>query len=346
MKRTLALALTLALTLGLCACGSTGDSSGGSSGGENSNTTNGSITLRFAFSEAPESQAAQVMEGVKERIEERTEGRVTVEPHWSNELGPINDCIEQITMGGNMVVSTSASSWAPYGCEDLTALDSMFAFSSTEEISNFNNSDMWKSMVEEMKTNGNIHLICMNWAAAPRVVMSKKPINSVADMEGMLIRVATETYTAWFDALGASPVSGIPFAEVYTNIESGVIEGAEATFATLSDYSVQEVAKYAFTSNHTYAVACLGTSTEIWNQISPEDQAVVEEEITAGGEEYTKLCAESNKEYIQMFKEAGVTIVDPSEEDIAAMQEAAAEAAVTLGLRDGVLDEIKAASAG
>lgn len=47
-----------------------------------------------------------------------------------------------------------------------------------------------------------------------------------------------------------------------------------------------------------------------------------------------------------MFKEAGVTIVDPSEEDIAAMQEAAAEAAVTLGLRDGVLDEIKAASAG
>ena len=114
----------------------------------------------------------------------------------------------------------------------------------------------------------------------------------------------------------------------------------------MSDYSVQEVAKYAFTSNHTYAVACLGTSTEIWNQISPEDQAVVEEEITAGGEEYTKLCAESNKEYIQMFKEAGVTIVDPSEEDIAAMQEAAAEAAVTLGLRDGVLDEIKAASAG
>ena len=115
MKRTLALALTLALTLGLCACGSTGDSSGGSSGGENSNTTNGSITLRFAFSEAPESQAAQVMEGVKERIEERTEGRVTVEPHWSNELGPINECNEQITMGGNMVVSKSDSSMAPYG---------------------------------------------------------------------------------------------------------------------------------------------------------------------------------------------------------------------------------------
>lgn len=347
MKKLFALVLTLAMIFSLGACGTKTEAPASAPAAEAPAAEAPAaepVTLRFAFSEAPESQTAQVMAGVKERVEARTEGRVIVEPHWSNELGSINDCIEQITLGGNIVSSTSASSWAPYGCADMTAMDSMFAFSSTDEIVKFNESDMWKAMVEEMESNGSIHMICMNWAAAPRVVLSAKAINSVADLKGLLVRVPTETYAAWFNALGASPVSGIPFAEVYTNIESGVIEAAEAPFATLSDYSVQEVAKYAFTSNHTYAAACFGTSTEIWNMISPEDQAIVTEELTAGGEEFTALCADSNAEFMKAFEEAGVTIVEPSADDIAAMQKAAADAAVALGLREGVMDEIKAAS--
>lgn len=354
MKKLLALTLALVLSLSLFACGGAPAGANTPAPGKDSEPPQSqapapetkSITLRFAFSEAPESQHAKVMAGVKARIEERTEGRVIIEPHWSNELGSINDCIEQIALGGNIVSSTSASSWAPYGCADMTAMDSMFAFSSTDEIQNFNKSDMWKAMVKELEDNGKIHMICMNWAAAPRVVLSTKEIKSVADLKGLLVRVPTDTYAAWFSALGASPVAGIPFAEVYTNIESGVIEGAEAPFATLSDYSVFEVAKNAFTSNHTYAAACFGTSTDIWGQISEADQKVIEEELTNGGVEFTAMCADNNAKYMEDFKAAGVTIVEPSAEDIAAMQAAAAQAAKDLGLRDGVMDEIKAASAG
>lgn len=301
------------------------------------------IVLRFAFSESPESQLATIMETVKENVESRTEGRVIVEPHYSDELGSIKDTIEQISLGGNIVTSTSSSSWAPYGCDDMAALDAMFAFSSLDEIFKFNESDMWKSMVEEMEANGGIHMICMNWAGAPRVILSEKPINSVADLKGLLVRVPSNTYAAWFDALGAVPVSGVTFAEVYTNIESGVIEAAEAPYATLYDYSTYEVAKYAYNSNHTYASGCMGTSKAIWDLLTEEDQQVVTEELTAAGEEYSKMCNESNAEYMQKFVDAGVTIVDPSEEDIAAMQEAAAKAAVTLELRDGVMEEIAAA---
>ena len=346
MKKFLALIMALCMVFALCACG---ESSAPAAGTETEAPAAGTetaaepVVLRFAFSEAPESQTAQIMKTVKENVESRTEGRVIIEPHWSNELGSIADCIEQISLGGNIVSSTSASSWAPYGCADLTAMDSMFAFSSTDEIAKFNESDMWKSMVKELEDNGGIHMICMNWAAAPRIILSNKPINSVEDLKGLLIRVPTDTYAAWFSALGASPVSGIPFAEVYTNIESGVVEAAEAPAATLSDYSIFEVAKNAFLSNHTYAAACFGTSTAIWNLISPEDQAVVTEELTNGGVEFTKLCADKNEEFMQKFEEAGVTIVEPSADDIAAFQKAAAEAAVTLKLRDGVMDEIAAA---
>ncbi len=356
MKKILALVLTLCMVFALCACGQAAAPAAPAAPATPAEAAPAEaapveaapaaepVVLRFAFSEAPESQTAQVMATVKANVEARTEGRVIVEPHWSNELGSIADSIEQIALGGNIVTSTSASSWAPYGCEDMTAMDSMFAFSSTDEIAKFNESDMWKAMVAELETNGGIHMICMNWAAAPRVILSTKAINSVEDLKGLKVRVPTNTYAAWFEALGASPVSGIPFGEVYTNIESGVIEAAEAPFATLSDYSVFEVAKNAFCSNHTYAAACFGTSTAIWNLISAEDQAIVTEELTAGGVEFTKLCADKNAEFMKAFEEAGVTIVEPSADDIAAFQEAAAKAAVTLQLRDGVMGEIKAAA--
>ena len=349
MKKYIALILTLCMVFALCACGQSAAPAATEAPAADAAPADAApaaepVTLRFAFSEAPESQTAQIMNTVKENIESRTEGRVIVEPHWSNELGSIADCIEQISLGGNIVSSTSASSWAPYGCADMTAMDSMFAFSSTDEIAKFNESDMWKAMVAELEENGGIHMICMNWAAAPRIILSNKAINSVEDLKGLLVRVPTDTYAAWFSALGASPVSGIPFAEVYTNIESGVIEAAEAPAATLSDYSIQEVAKYAFLSNHTYAAACFGTSTAIWNLISADDQAIVTEELTNGGIEFTKLCAEKNAEYLKAFEDAGVTVVEPSADDVAAFQKAAAEAAVTLNLREGVMDEIAAAS--
>lgn len=120
MKKILALILALCMAFALCACSSSETPAADSAEATEApaeapaESTAEPVTLRFAFSEAPESQTAEVMAGVKERIESRTEGRVIIEPHWSNELGSIADAIEQISLGGNIVSSTSASSWAPY----------------------------------------------------------------------------------------------------------------------------------------------------------------------------------------------------------------------------------------
>ena len=356
MKKIFALLLALAMVLSLAACGASSapaateapkaEAPAATEAPATEAPKADPIVLRFAFSEAETSDTAGIMKDIVANVAERTEGRVVCETYYSNALGSINDTIEQIALGGNIVNSTSSSSWAAYGCEDMVAMDCMFAFASTEEIENFNNSEMWANMVAELEENGGIHMVCMNWAAAPRVIMSKEQITSVADLKGFLVRVPTQTYAAWFEALGASPVSGIPFAEVYQNIESGVIEGAEAPFATLRDYSIQEVSKYAYTSNHTYAASCFGLSTNVWNMISAEDQAIITEELTAGGVAYTKLCAEANDSVIAEMEAAGVTVTAPSAEDVAAMQAAAAEAAVKLNCREGVMEEIKAASQG
>ena len=358
MKKFFALLLALAMVMGLVACGgSAAPAAPAATEAPKAEAAPAAteapaapaaepVVLRFAASEAETSLYAQALTPALENIMARTEGRVVCETYYSNALGSINDTIEQIALGGNIVNSTSSSSWAAYGCEDMVAMDCMFAFASTEEIENFNSSEMWANMVAELEANGNIHMICMNWAAAPRVIMSKDQITSVEDLKGFLVRVPTQTYAAWFEALGASPVSGIPFGEVYQNIESGVIEGAEAPFATLRDYSIQEVSKYAYTSNHTYAASCFGLSTNVWNMISAEDQAIITEELTAGGVAYTKLCAEANDSVIAEMEAAGVTVTAPSAEDVAAMQAAAAEAAVKLNCREGVMEEIKAASQG
>lgn len=344
MKKLLALALALCMVFALCACGSkTETPAPADTPAAPEAPAVEPLVLRVATSEAPGSESDANYQIMKKEIEEGTEGRVILEIHYSNELGSIDECIEQVSLGANMIVETSASSFAPYGCEDMNAMDAMFAFANTDEILKFNDSDMWKAMVAELEEKGGMHVICMNYAASPRIILSSKPINSVEDLKGLLIRVPTATYTAWFAALGASPVSGIPFSDVYSNIESGVIEAAEAPSSTLTDYSLQEVAKYAFTSNHTYAAACAATSVEIWNMISPEDQAVITKAYTEGGIRYTQSCAASDGEYMQKLIDAGVTVVEPSDTDKEAFAAAAAQAAITLNLREGVMEEIKAA---
>ena len=157
MKKIVALFLTLALMLSCVSALADG------------------ITLKVGFSEAETSQTAQVFKGIIERVAERTEGRVTLEPYYSNALGSINDSIEQISMGGNIIVSTSSEAWAAYGNYDLNALNMMYVFGSTDEVAAFNESALWKEMTDKLAAEGGIQLLCIGDAANDTIASGAYP---------------------------------------------------------------------------------------------------------------------------------------------------------------------------
>lgn len=348
MKKLLALVLSLSMVFALCACGQQAAPATpvASDAVEDEPLTPDlveaeTLTLRICLSETTTDTKAEVVREVTARITERTEGRIAFDIYYSDALGSIGEVIEQMSMGGNIVGCTSGEQWAAYGCADMTALNMMYVFPSHEAIMKFNESEVFDGMVEELAESG-ITMLCMNWACAPRVVLSTKPIESTADFKDLIIRVPSATFDAFFSAMGAATTS-MPFGDIYTAMQSGIVEACEAPLSTLYGYSIQEVAKHMFMSEHSYASGCFGMSTDIWDLISPEDQAIIAEEFEEGGKIFAERSMESNAGWLSKMEEAGVTIVYPSDEDKAAMTKAAADSfTVFPELSEGLLERIQA----
>lgn len=154
--------------------------------------------------------------------------------------------------------------------------------------------------------------------------MSVKPLDHYEDLENLLVRVPASTYATFFAATGASPVT-MTFNDVYSGLDSGLVEAVEAPLGTLYSYSLHEVAKYVILSNHCLAPALLCMNTDIFNSLSQKQQDVLVNGSVYAGDLYTQACAESMADYRAKMEQEGVTFIDWTEEDIQKMTEAAKE---------------------
>ena len=103
---------------------------------------------------------------------------------------------------------------------------------------------------------------------------SKKPINSVADMAGMKFRVIqSDIFVDMVAALGAN-ATPMPYGEVYSAIETGVIDGAENNFPSYDTAKHSEVAKYYSLDEHTMVPEVFVMAKAAWDKLTPEDQAI------------------------------------------------------------------------
>lgn len=314
----------------------------GSSDGAAKSTTTQPVLFRVSMPESQTDNKAIAIQKVVKDIEERTEGRVQFEVYYNAELGTFTDTIESITMGSNIIDGTSADAYAPYGCPDMTATNLMCLYPDTDSVARFSKSDLWKTMTAELEKKSGIKILTMNWCGAPREVLSNKPISSVADLKGKMIRVPLPPYVAFFKRLGCSTVN-MTMAEVYTGLQQGMIDACEFPLGTIYTNSLHEVGKYVFLSSHTYAPTCWGMSATLFNKLSAEDQQVFMDAFAAGGDYFTKLNLDNMAEYQKKLETAGVTFAEPSKQDKAVMAAAAADAAKDFPeLTPGIVDQIRA----
>lgn len=334
MKKLVSLLLVIALVL------SVAFASGGKEAAADGDKP---LVLRVSIPETPTDNKSVAMFEVKENVERRTEGRVILEIYCNGELGTFQESIETITQGGNIIDGTSPSAYADYGCYDMMALDLMRMIRSPEEAERLNDSQLFKDMCDQLEEASNIKVLAVNWPMQPRCLLSTKPINSVADINGLIVRVPTAAYVAFFQRLGASTVS-MSMADTYTAMQQGSTDACEFPFATLYANSLYEVGKYCYVSNHTYAPCMWCMNADLFNSLSPEDQQVMLEEFAAAGRRFSQKNLDSLAADRQKLEEQGVTFVDPSPEDIAIMDAAAIESAADFPqLSDGIIEKVEEA---
>ena len=252
------------------------------------------------------------VEGLKlmaKLVEKWTDGRIKIEVYPGAVLGSEKETIEQTQMG---VIDINRVSISPivsvYPKMAVFALPYIFA--SRDHMWKVLHSDIGKGMLSEIQKVGFLGLAYMD-SGARSFYTVKKPVLSPADLKGLKIR--TQKSPVMMDmvsAMGGKPVP-MAFEEVYSALQTGVIDGAENNPPSYYETSHYEVAKYYSLDQHAMVPEIVIISARTWKKLSDADKNAIRVAAIKAEELQRKLWLKDEKEAMEKVKEAGCKIYTP-----------------------------------
>jgi TRAP-type transport system periplasmic protein len=215
-----------------------------------------------------------------EAIAKRTNGRVNIQMFPNNQLGGSTDMLSQTRSGAleftllsTVIVSTLAPVAAISGV-GYAFPDYDHVYSAMEgELGAYVRQSIEKVGLRSMKNIWNLGF--------RHVANNIRPIKTPSDLAGIKIRVAVGAlYVSLFKGLGASPVS-MNFSELYSSLQTKVIDGIETPLQIFVTFKMYEVIKYASLTNHMWDGQWLMANGRAWSKLPPDIQAIIEEEFNA-----------------------------------------------------------------
>lgn len=309
--RTLATALLASTALVVTGCARGGgtdtdtdtDSTADAGAEATAECTEQTLTLGHAGSDTDPRQGAS--EQFKELVESGTDGRLTVEVHGNSTLGTWEEMVEGLQMGSTDVVIESLLSLESYST--LASVETApFLYDSPEQFF-----EVWDGELgEEIKssiTEATGYAILGNLYRGPRHLTTKEPVTTLADLQGQTIRTpSAQTMVQTWQSLGAR-AEAMPWAEVYSALEQGVIDGQENPLDVAVFNDIYEVAPEITTTAHMYANYHFLMWDEALSGMCAEDQEVIREASTTVGADYTANTAAQQEEYVTELESHGAT---------------------------------------
>ena len=141
------------------------------------------------------------------------------------------------------------------------------------------------------------------------------------DMQGLLIRCQEgAVYYDAIEALGATAQS-VDFSELFTALQSGIVDGAEQPLSGFVTNAYPEITKYYVLDQHEISPNLILFSEVVWNRLSEEDKALIQECFNESVPYFEEISDAADAEYLQQTIDAGVTV---TEVDVAEWKEACA----------------------
>lgn len=252
----------------------------------------------------------------KEAIEEKSNGRIQVDLYFNGTLGDEKTSMQAIQIGTMDFFRATTNAMPDYGVDTMNAMALPYVFKDLDHLSKVLRSDLGQELLDDIQAAGTQMVGISYMEEGPRnLFFTNKAVTSLSNMKGLKIRVPeNQVMLDTIKALGANPTP-ISYSELYTSLQTGVVDGAENGITGYITNSFYEVAPYYVKDAHTFGAGILLMSEKSWNQLSADDQALVKE----AGEEamdavlsYTKQIEE---EYYNGLDEKGVTCLEVEDLD-------------------------------
>mgnify|MGYP001441034954 CR=1 FL=1 len=318
--------------------GSSGSSAGGSSSGSQATagtgTSSGSSgssgsagaktghTFRLGHPVSDQAVSGVTAISFSKAMEEKTNGRVKVEVYGGSVLGNEISMLEQVQVGSLEIASTSLSALTNF-VPELKLLDMPFLFRDREHVYKTLDGEVGQELAQYVEKAG-FKLLSFGEIGFKIMSNSKREIRAPEDIKGLKIRTQqNDLIVDTFRALGADPTP-VPFAEVYTAVQQGVVDGVDMGYVPFADLKLYEIQEYISELQIAYNAAVMVMNLDLFNSLDEE----VQNALLAAGEEHTKeqreLTQQAEVEIVKTAADAGAAIVKASELDMAPFQQAVA----------------------
>jgi len=231
------------------------------------------VTLRSSDTHPEGYPTVTAVQYMGDLLEERTDGRICIEVYHSAQLGQEADTIEQTQLG---VIDMNRVSLGPFNniIEETKVFSLPYIFRSTEHMHRVVDGDIGQDVLAEFENHNLVGLGFFD-GGSRSFYNSQRPINSMADLEGLSFRVMqSDVFVDMVNALGAN-ATPMPYGEVYSSIQTGVIDGAENNWPSFESSGHFEVAGYYTLDQHLIVPEVLVMSLNSWNGLSGDDQALI-----------------------------------------------------------------------
>lgn len=351
MRRLRSLLVCIAASLVLVSCGAS--PTGGSAHSAPPDAGGGSpiwpagpeehYSLTVGVTVAPDTPCGQALLAIKEELEARSNGAVTLDIYWESTLGGASEIAESV-MTGTMDIGVVSSAIISRYTPAIDVFSLPFIIADREHFKAVAD-QYFDGVTAGMEDTLGIPLALWEFGFL-HLCTTEKEVRTPEDCAGLAIRVMDgQIYSETFHALGCIP-SNLAASELVAALQQRVVDGAAEPLATLVNQQQYTVCESLTLLGYNYSIACPVMSNEAADALPSHVLGLVKEVFYEYRYYAVDLGQEYEDRYIDACRTNGMTVIELSEEELARFQEAVAPVVEQYADRIGreLIDKVSSAA--
>ena len=270
------------------------------------------VTLVYAEVNPLDTIVGQTGSHFKEKVEELTGGSVVIDVQASGVLGSENDVLDAILGGSTSIDISRISAFAltSYGCNKSKLLSIPFTFENRAHFWNFANSDLAPEFLNEPQELGLPVRGVFYGEEGFRHFFTVNPVSGIDDFKGLKLRVSNDpVMNGMVEGLGANPTV-VAFGELYSALQTGVVDGAEQPIANYKSNAFPEVANNLILDGHTLGAVQAVITDNAWGKLTANQQAAVMAAAADTQKFNADLSETAENKVLEELRSSGCNVVD------------------------------------
>lgn len=265
------------------------------------------LVFRLAEGQAEDHPTTKADQRFADLVRERSDGRIDIRVFPSGQLGSETSTIEQLQTGVLEFARVNTSPLAQFA-PGMGVFSLPFIFDSSEHMWSFLGSEDGQALLDEL-SGSDLKGLAYYDSGARHFYTAGREVRTPEDMRGLQVRVQlSDINVALIESLGAA-ATPMEFGEVYSALQTGVVDGAENNWPSYLSTSHYEVGPNFTLDEHARVPEVLIMNQETWDQLSDEDKRIVQgaarESVAYQREQWTRAERQAQEE----LAAAGVNII-------------------------------------